>query len=486
MPPQKSMTGKHRLVTARKVEYVHQTAGARLTVISLLFGKGTVIYRIWPAVFIHTTFSAMVVCFNNFVFHIGFGTVLLTVVSMVLGFVIALRVTTGYDRYWMGRTGWSDTIRNIRTLSRLIWYHVPARLTPNRQDVPLRDIERALEEKKVALDLLEAFAFALKHHVRDEPGPYYEDLNPLLGAMERSIYHTHRFPGSATGSPATVQNGLPGANPDGQYGTFEANVSGDPNAPLLPSTIHRKSRVSIYTDLVPFSSWWSAFANIFRRKKTLVEGAPGQTPTADGSGKHVVIAGGGGNIPLEIIRTLSEWMAALEERGTVPGTTLGGMIGLLSALEDSLTLLERILTTPLPLVYTAHIRHTIWIFLFTIPFQLCDTFGYVTIPAVAVASFLYLGFVAAGEEIEQPFGYDRNDLDLDFFCREIVHTELEDLRRSFTPASYLALPNAVKSTDINGRGAIVDAATIEAEEDVKLFDPAHPLNGVPSTSAGGY
>jgi hypothetical protein len=65
----------------------------------------------------------------------------------------------------------------------------------------------------------------------------------------------------------------------------------------------------------------------------------------------------------------------------------------------------------------------------------------------------------------------------------MVHNEIEDLRRSSAPASYLALPNAVKSTDIYGRGAIVDAATVEAEEDVKAFDPAHPLNGVPSTSA---
>ena len=169
--------------------------------------------------------------------------------------------------------------------------------------------------------------------------------------MELSPYHTHRFPGSpALGSPATIQNGLPSANPEGQYGTFEGNASGDPNAPLLPSsTIHRKSRVSVYMDLVPFSSWFTAFKGIFSRKKAPVAGAPGQTAAADGSGKHVVIAGGGGNIPLEIIRTLSEWMAALEERGTVPGTTLGGMIALLQMLEDSLTLLERILTTPLPL-----------------------------------------------------------------------------------------------------------------------------------------
>jgi ion channel-forming bestrophin family protein len=178
-----------------------------------------------------------------------------------------------------------------------------------------------------------------------------QDLNHLLNAMELSPYHTHRFPGSpASASPATVQNGLPSANPEGQYGTFEANTPADPNAPLLPSsTIHRKSRVSVYMDLVPFSSWFSAFKSIFSRKKNPVAGAPGQTATAEGSGKHVVIAGGGGNIPLEIIRTLSEWMAALEERGTVPGTTLGGMIAMLQMLEDTLTMLERILTTPLPL-----------------------------------------------------------------------------------------------------------------------------------------
>ncbi|PVF97039.1 UPF0187-domain-containing protein [Serendipita vermifera] len=477
----KSMTGKHRLVTARKADFVRQTSGSRLSVLSLLFGKGTVIYRIWPAIVIHTCCAAAVVVVNKEYRHIGIGNVLLTVVSMVLGFVIALRVTTGYDRYWMGRTAWSDVIRNTRTLARLIWYHVPARLTPNRQNVPLEEVERALEEKKIALDLLEGFAFALKHHLRDEPGPYYEDLNHLLGAMELSPYHIHRFPSSPSiGSPVTVQNGLPGANgqqnADGTYGTFDPN---DPHAPLLPATQSRRSKVSVYTDLVPFAGWWIGFKNLFRRKEST--GTAHAGPPGSNAGKHVVIAGGGGNIPLEILRCLSEWLGALEERGNVPGTTLGGMIGLIGGLEDSLTMLERILTTPLPLVYTAHIRHTVWIFLFTLPFQLCDVFGYVTIPGVAVASFLYLGFIAAGEEIEQPFGYDRNDLDLDFFCNEIIHNEIEDLRQAQVPASYLALPGAVKPEDRFGRGAIVDAASHQAEEDVKLFDPNHPL---PSTSRG--
>jgi ion channel-forming bestrophin family protein len=47
---------------------------------------------------------------------------------------------------------------------------------------------------------------------------------------------------------------------------------------------------------------------------------------------------------------------------------------------------------------------TVWIYLFFLPFQLIDQFEWFTIPGVAIASFIYLGFIAAGEEIEQPFG----------------------------------------------------------------------------------
>lgn len=61
------------------------------------------------------------------------------------------------------------------------------------------------------------------------------------------------------------------------------------------------------------------------------------------------IAGGGDNTPLLVIRALTQWLSVLEARGTVPGNTLGGMFGCLSNFEDSLSGLERILTTPLPL-----------------------------------------------------------------------------------------------------------------------------------------
>jgi len=142
------------------------------------------------------------------------------------------------------------------------------------------------------------------------------------------------------------------------------------------------------------------------------------------------IAGGGQNLPLEIIRSVSVWLSVLDERGSCPGNALGGMFTCLTQFEDSLAALERILTTPLPFVFSVHIRHTVWIYLFFLPFQLVELFGWYTIPGVTIAAFIYLGFVATGEEIEQPFGYDENDLDLDMFCQEIVHKDYDHLKKT--------------------------------------------------------
>ena len=51
-----------------------------------------------------------------------------------------------------------------------------------------------------------------------------------------------------------------------------------------------------------------------------------------------------------------------------------------------------------------HPHSTVWLYLFFLPFQLVPQFAWYTIPGVAIAAFIYLGFLAAGEEIEQPFG----------------------------------------------------------------------------------
>jgi putative membrane protein len=85
-------------------------------------------------------------------------------VGVVIGFVISYRASCGYDEYMTGRTAWSDVVKNTYTLMRLIWFHVPLRLTPKTAEeltkpvVPPRskeEMEAVMTEKRAALDLLE-------------------------------------------------------------------------------------------------------------------------------------------------------------------------------------------------------------------------------------------------------------------------------------------------------------------------------------------
>ena len=544
----RSSTGHHALLPASSERTWHLYTdvyevplGEPKTFIHWTFGRDTVIWRIWPAVMLHTIFAAGVVTLSmKTQVRLDIPPVLLTVLGMVIGFVISYRAMSGYDRYWTGRSSWSDVIRSLRTLTRLVWVHVPLRLgSKSDREVPPEERKLCMEEKRMALDLALGFAVALKHHLRGEMGIYYEDLYQLVKPLHNHPHHRRHPPHAdqpprANGDSQTLMSPVPvnspadatGASldpvipPINAYGTFSTQnllshraslssfssvISGhdsDESHPLLPGQAARKRSGiigAVSSDLIPFGDeagalltafgralmWPFAFLGRHTRTRSDEEsqvvvaaaeegihggcGDQGVTEPFDqealaGGVQHKFseeprltvtvagrraansvltdasrmthakhrprVAGGGQSLPLEIIYALSTWMSVLEERESVPGSSLGGMMGALAGLEDALGALERILTTPLPFVYAVHIRHTVWVYLFFLPFQLIGQFGWYTIPGVCIAAFIYLGFLAAGEEIEQPFGYDENDLDLDMFCNEIVRTDVERLKRT--------------------------------------------------------
>lgn len=74
---------------------------------------------------------------------------------------------------------WGDVIKTSRTMSRLVWIHLPPRLDATKEATH-DETKLVIAEKKAALGLIEAFAIALKHHLRSEKGPYYNDLYYLL------------------------------------------------------------------------------------------------------------------------------------------------------------------------------------------------------------------------------------------------------------------------------------------------------------------
>ncbi|KAJ3719389.1 Bestrophin, RFP-TM, chloride channel-domain-containing protein [Lentinula raphanica] len=460
------------------------------------FGRGTVIYKIWPAVIFQTLFAVAIVTLEEKggMKHLAIPNVMLTVLVLT-SYLLINRAMSGYDRYWQGRTAWSDVIQHSRSLGRLVWYHVPPRLTPRTAEEistglmnrTSSELTRVMAEKRMALDLILGFAVALKHHLRGEVGIYYEDLYALVRPLHEHDHTAEQKqaamtsnlspPGRArriASSPALPQNPhLPKSNtvsittPNTQTSVRARSIHRVPST----SSFHSEHQVlapsqqpddqnimnDVSTELIPFAGLFGSIRRLFSRKKGYSEISNLESGMKDpwgydasqrkwsgpiqpriGKEKHRVSAATRGeNLPLEILRCMSEWCSVLEERNTVPGTSLGSIIGTIASLEATLAALEQILTTPLPFVYSVHIKHTVWIYLFFLPFQLVAEFKWHTIPGVALAAFIYLGFLAAGEEIEQPFGYDENDLDLDMFCSEIIQVDIENLKKSPCLNAYL-------------------------------------------------
>lgn len=65
--------------------------------------------------------------------------------------------------------------------------------------------------------------------------------------------------------------------------------------------------------------------------------------------------GVGANVPLEVTMFMSSWLAAMQRRKTIDVPTTNSLLLSLQQMGEALSALERILTTPIPWSYNAHI-----------------------------------------------------------------------------------------------------------------------------------
>ncbi len=88
------------------------------------------------------------------------------------------------------------------------------------------------------------------------------------------------------------------------------------------------------------------------------------------------------------------------------------------ALLDILGACERIKKTPIPFSYAVFLKLFITAYGLLLPFALVSTFHMATVPLAMLLFFALLGIELLGEEIEDPFGLDCNDLP----TGDIAHT----------------------------------------------------------------
>ncbi|RSH91483.1 hypothetical protein EHS25_009782 [Saitozyma podzolica] len=382
----------------------------------------TAVFRIWPTLLFMGGWSAGVVLVNlKTPVTLAVPNTMLTVLGVLLGLTLSYRTSSAYDRYWEGRRLWSQIILASRTWARVVWIHCPDSLLatpPTDPEAKARDETRAIIEKSTMVRMALAFAVAVKHYLRGEEGIFYEDL-----------YHLVRF--------------IPSLDfPSGIPSPAEANIGSDPTI----RRVHRQDSVSSSSPSSddfkstflppgvalhpandpPKFRWSDTFPTRFfvtrryREKKAgrkLMRAKMRETREGGGVGRDV---------PLEVNMFMSAWIAAIQKRKTVDVSTVNSLLAAIQSMADALVGLERILTTPIPWSYSAHIWEVTYVYCLTLPFQLYGSgFGWVTVPATVITAYIVVGFAAIGAEIENPFGYDRNDLNLDHYTSGIIARELD-------------------------------------------------------------
>lgn len=125
-----------------------------------------------------------------------------------------------------------------------------------------------------------------------------------------------------------------------------------------------------------------------------------------------------GHIPNHIALQIFERIARAHRDGEINEGDYINIKAQHQSLLDILGACERIKKTPIPFSYAVYLKIFITAYGLALPFALIATFQYATIPLAMFMFFALLGVELLGEEIEDPFGLDCNDLP----TGDIAHT----------------------------------------------------------------
>ncbi|ORZ05379.1 Bestrophin, RFP-TM, chloride channel-domain-containing protein [Absidia repens] len=399
--------------------------------------RGSVVPDIFPLVILTTAYGYVIAhAFNLGFDYIAISNSVVPALSVVLGLLLAFRANTSYARYYEGRQLWEALTSNARNLSRLVWLSIPERTQNDHL------------EKMRCMKLILAFAVATKHHLRHEYGVDYYDLDYLLPPHwipaataddennDDQVNNMHLLaPGfflddDSTTTTTTRDRGIkPAKKLDREISKMQRYGGDDPldkvNLPMhyndinnSDNTINNNSGAGESSATTCSSSASSIKSNASSKKKkhhhphlhnvfSSDEDLPDEVMQANMS------------LPLEIIFRVSLYFEQAKKSGKVDAIFSSVMISHMNSLNDCLAGLERLVDTPIPRAYNIHLKQSLWLYLLVMPFTIVADLGWWLVPTVVINSFILYGIDAIGAQIENPFGYNGNDLPLNQFCDQI-------------------------------------------------------------------
>ena len=275
---------------------------------------------------------------------------------------------------------------------------------------------RVLLEKKTIINLVGAFSVSVKHYLRGEEGIYYEDLYHLvkflpsyaLPAGLPSVVDVNEMPRnrSSDGTRHSISSMEPKQSTEGQLplpitaeprfptsGSLKVRPGDLDSSSLLPA--RDPPHFAIF-DVFPFSLLVHRLTKI---RKDIERKRAAQPVISHNIPLEISLylvrfqlshpffrVNPSGRAPTSLLckpgpsirpRLVSTWMKNLPNPYLFP---LAPLLNALLSLTDSLTGLERILTTPIPFSYSIHLWTVTIIYCLALPFQIWNALGWITIP----------------------------------------------------------------------------------------------------------
>ncbi len=298
-------------------------------------------------------------------------------------------MNSAYERWYEARKLWTT----LKIVSRNLGRHVRvfcqtgletqwlaamnAKAHGQSYDVPgdlkREDLEREQAMKQSMLRLVVAYPYSLMYHLRGEDPltqPFLMGMLPMMDAMN---------------------------NPTG-YGLNNRIVSESGRPIPMPTTAGIRNPYNYYTSITQDVGQRRHFATTFN------------LPGGWSVGEEY-------NVPMQIVELQARWIQKYDKEKS-------SLLPFLNTLIDTQSQLERILTTPLPLSYVTHLKQILFIYMLCLPFQLIRIYQYYSILIAGLVAFVMFGFEAIGVEIENPLGYDVNDIDMAALAK-IMREEME-------------------------------------------------------------
>ncbi|ACU59498.1 bestrophin family protein [Chitinophaga pinensis] len=125
------------------------------------------------------------------------------------------------------------------------------------------------------------------------------------------------------------------------------------------------------------------------------------------------------HVPNQIAAKIIAHVHELYRQGQISGEQLLSLNPELLSFTDICGACERIRNTPIPFSYSVFIKKFIFFFVMTLPLGYVFTLHYLIIPVVVFIFYVLASLELIAEEIEDPFGFDANDLPTDTISTNI-------------------------------------------------------------------